>query len=333
MAEETIKYKVEIDEGDLASRLASVREQINQALGGSSFSNELLYDGGQDFSDSVSLYSNVSTGFRAPTVNQLFAGKISPTGDTAGNSNLTPEQAYNYEIGLRGRFDVIGGVEWDIAAFQIDRKKFILNVAGQYANPVGGGLSDQYQNIGGMRNRGVEVSVRSDQSQMVSMDVAYAYLDAKFTQYDNFNLMLGDPWGAPVITPYNNSGHVIPRAPKHKLYLATRVTPFKGFTLTGEMNAQSSYFADELNWHKIGGRAVFDLVANYDFSVGPDNMVEFSAFGRIDNLLDRTYYNTARGSSDSKNRAGDYDNEFTAEDLSISVNPGRRWTAGLSAKF
>ena len=89
-----------------------------------------------------------------------------------------------------------------------------------------------------------------------------------------------------------------------KLFVATRITPFKGFTLTGEMNAESSYFADELNWHKIGGRAVFDLVANYDFSVGPDNRFEFSVFGRIDNLLDRTYYNSVRGKGDSKDRAG-----------------------------
>jgi iron complex outermembrane receptor protein len=282
-----------------------------------------------DFSDSVSLYTNVSTGFRAPTVSQLFAGKISPTGDTAGNPDLDPEQAYNYEIGLRGKLDVIGGVEWDIAAFQIDRKKFILNVAGQYANPVGGGLSDQYQNIGGMRNRGVEVAVKSDQSQMVSMDVAYTYLDAQFTQYDNFNLLLGNPYGAYTLTSYNNSGHVIPRAPKHKLFLATRVTPFTGFTLTGEMSAQSSYFVDELNWYKVGGHSVFNLLANYDFSVGPDNMVEFSVFGRIDNLLDRNYYNTARGYRDSNNG----DNLYTTEDLSITVNPGRRWLAGLSAKF
>ena len=48
------------------------------------------YRGGlnYEFSDSVSLYANVSTGFRAPTVNQLFAGRISPTGDTAANPNL-----------------------------------------------------------------------------------------------------------------------------------------------------------------------------------------------------------------------------------------------------
>jgi iron complex outermembrane receptor protein len=286
-----------------------------------------------EFSDSVSLYSNVSTGFRAPTVKQLFAGSAGLSGNVAANPNLTPEQAVNYEIGLRGRLDVVGGLEWDIAAFQIDRKDFILNVAGQYALSAAGGAADQYQNIGGTRNRGVELSVKSDQSQMVSMDVAYTYLDAKFTQYDNFNLLTGNRYitGGPnkyKTVSYNNTGNAVPRVPKHKIFLATRVTPFKGFTLTGEMNAQSSYFADELNWHKIGGHTVFDMVANYDFSVGPDKMVEFSAFGRIDNLLDRTYYNSVRLRSDS-----DANGSYNYEDMSIVVNPGRRWTAGLSAKF
>ncbi|MDT8376824.1 MAG: TonB-dependent receptor [Mariprofundaceae bacterium] len=279
-----------------------------------------------DFSDSVSLYSNVSTGFRAPTIDQLFAGTISLTGNVAANPNLTPEQAINYEIGLRGKLDLIGGLDWDIAAFQIDRNNFILNVAGQYALS---GTTDQYQNIGGMRNRGLEVAVKSDQEQLVSMDVAYTLLDAKFTQYNNFNLLLGNRYSpAHTLTPYNNSGHTVPRAPKHKLFLAARVKPVKGLTLTTEMNAQSSYYADEINQETIGGHAIFDLIANYDFSTGTGNVINWTLFGRIDNVLDRTYYNTARGYSDSN-----ADNVYNAEDLSITVNPGRRYTTGISATF
>ncbi len=284
-----------------------------------------------DFNDSVSLYSNVSTGFRAPTINQLFAGTITLNGNVAANPNLKPEQAYNYEIGLRGRLDVVGGVEWDIAAFQIDRKNFILNVAGQYANPLRG-VTDQYQNIGGSRNRGVELAVKSDQDQMFSMDVAYTFLDAKFTQYDNFNLLLGNRFspapGASTIVPYNNSGNVVPRVPKHKLFLAARLKPFSGFTLTGEMNAQGSYFADEINQEKIGGHALFDLIANYDFATGANNRVKWALFTRMDNVLDRQVYNTARGYTDSN---GDF--IYNAEDLSIVVNPGRSWSAGISATF
>ncbi|GAV19144.1 iron complex outermembrane recepter protein [Mariprofundus micogutta] len=282
-----------------------------------------------EINDSVALYSNITTGFRAPTIQQLFAGTISLTGNVAANPNLTPERAVNYEIGLRGR--IAGGVEWDIAAFQIDRKDFILNVAGQYATP-NNGVIDQYQNIGGMRNRGLEFSLKSDQEQIFSMDVAYTLLDAKFTRYDNFNLLLGNRFsprpGANTRISYDNSGNVVPRAPKHKLFVAARVKPFEGFTLTGEMNAQSWYYADEINQEKIGGHAIFDLVANYDFSVGANKAVEFNLFARLDNAFDRTYYNTARGYYDSN-----ADFTYNAEDLSIVVNPGRRWTAGMTATF
>lgn len=278
-----------------------------------------------DFNDSLALYSNVSTGFRAPTINQLFAGTISPTGNVLANPNLKPEQAYNYEIGLRGKVDVIGGLEWDIAAFQIDRKNFILNVAGQYALS---GTNDQYQNIGGMRNRGIELAVKSNQDQLFSMDVAYTLLDAKFTRYDNFNLLLGNRYGVYTLTPYNNSGKVVPRTPKQKLFMAARVKPLSGLTVTTEMNAQSSYFADEINQEKIGGHAVFDLIANYDFATGTNDAFRWSLFGRVDNVFDRTYFNTARGMSDS-----DANNVYNAQDLSIVVNPGRSWTAGVTATF
>lgn len=284
-----------------------------------------------EFTDSMALYSNVSTGFRAPTIDQLFAGTINLTGNVAANPNLKPERAINYEIGLRGKADVLGGLEWDIAAFQIDRNDFILNVAGQYTIPATG-TQDQYQNIGGMRNRGIELSLKTDQNQFFSWNAAYTLLDARFTTYNNFNLVLGNRYspapGAKTIVTYDNSGNTVPRAPKHKLFLAAHLKPVKGLTLTTEMNAQSNYFADEINQEKIGGHAVFDMVVNYDFTTGESNKVEWNLFGRVDNLFDLTYYNTARGYIDS-----DANFVYNAEDLSMVVNPGRRFTVGTSAKF
>ena len=50
---------------------------------------------------------------------------------------------------------------------------------------------------------------------------------------------------------------------------------------------------------------------------------------RVDNLLDRDYYNTARSSSSDGNDDGVYD----GEDLSITVNQGITYTAGMSVKF
>ncbi|MDQ6965168.1 MAG: TonB-dependent receptor, partial [Mariprofundales bacterium] len=278
--------------------------------------------------DSTSLYSNISTGFRAPTIRQLFAGTIRPTGRTAANPNLRPERAVNYEVGMRGRVKSWAGLDWDIALFRSERNDFILDVAGQY----GFTTSGQYQNIGGMRNQGIEMAVKTDQQRLLSVNIAYTYLDAKFTRYDHFGLVLGNAFsprpGANRVVNFNNTGKRVPRTPRQKLFVAAHVKPIDGLVLTTELNAQSSYFADEINRVKIGGYTEFNLVANYDSSLGSSHAITLSLFGRVDNALDRTYYNTARGFKDSN---GDF--VYNAEDISIVVNQGRRMTAGITATF
>ncbi len=55
---------------------------------------------------------------------------------------------------------------------------------------------------------------------------------------------------------------------------------------------------------------------------------------RVDNLFDREYWVTARGTNDQANYiTGAYDNVYNAEDLSIVVAKPRFWSAGVSATF
>jgi iron complex outermembrane receptor protein len=270
----------------------------------------------------LDVYANASTGFRAPTIAQLFAGTISPYGDTASNPDLRPERAVNLELGLRGK---LGGLDFDLAVFQIDRKDYIMSAAGQYSIP-DNGVQDQYQNIGGMRNRGLELSLRSDARRAVSYDLAYTYLNAKFTRYDNFNLVLGNRYANPTIVAYDNTGNTVPRVPHHHLNLALHLRPQKALTVTTEMDAVSAYYADELNQNQIGGHTVYNLLLNYDLTIAQHTTWSF--FARVDNVFDRSYYTTARGFYDSNG-----DQVYNAEDLSIVVNPGRVWTVGASAHF
>ncbi|MFH0933982.1 MAG: TonB-dependent receptor, partial [Pseudomonadota bacterium] len=102
--------------------------------------------------------------------------------------------------------------------------------------------------------------------------------------------------------------------------------PADGWTLTAEMNAQSGIYADEVNQIWIGGRTIYNLMANYEFK--GEGRSKWSAFARIDNLFDRFYYSTIRGGSD-----GNGDGVYDAEDMSITVDPGRVWTVGVSATF
>lgn len=289
--------------------------------------------------NAADVYANVSTGFRAPSINQLFAGTISPTGKTASNPDLDPEQSLNMEIGLRGQASW-HGVMWnyDAAVFQLERDDYIMSSAGQYSLPVTG-EQEQYQNIGGMRSRGLELSLNSDPERDVSLNFAYTYLRSEFTKYDNFNLLLGNRYGRyaadcatfnPVtqycIQSMDLAGKWVPRTPKHHLNASVDYRPVSGLTLTGEMDAYSSYYADETNFINIDARTVFNAMIRYDTKF--DSIKRASFFLRIDNVFEESYFNTARGSSD-----GNKDGVFDAEDISVVVNPGRVWTAGVSMQF
>jgi len=273
------------------------------------------------------VYSNISTGFRVPTISQLYGGSVTPTGTVLANPNLVPEKSWNYEVGMRSKSELFGiPLDTDIAVFQLDRNNFILNSGGQYqTTPTGEGV-EQYQNIGGVRNRGLEVGAKTDSRETWSGDLAYTYLRAIFTRNDSYWMAMGSRSNPLPSVLYNNTGNTVPRSPKHKLNMTARYRATEAWTFTGEVNAQSGIYADEVDVVWVGGRTVYNLMANYEIKAEKD--MKWSAFARIDNVFDRYYYTTIRGGSDS-----DGNGVYNAEDPSITVNAGRVWTAGLTLSF
>lgn len=290
-------------------------------------------------SETMGVYGNLSTGFRAPSIDQLYRGSISPTGGkTENNENLEPEQALNMEIGLRSKAAVLGvAFDWDAALFQIDRKDYILATSGQY-----GGTSttyvEQYDNIGGVRNRGFELSLKSDRKREFSLDLAYTYITAYFTQYDQFVQVLGSPYAPGTLyVPFDNTGNHVPRVPTHMLNATLNWQANPAFRMGLEMDARSWSWSDEINQNKLPGRTLFNLLANYDFKtrgIGAIKGAKWALFARVNNLFDRSYWATARGTNDSADYlTGAYDKVYDANDPSIVVGKPRTWYAGVSATF
>ena len=299
--------------------------------------------------NNIDLYTSASTGFRTPTASQLFIGNNNPSRRTDPNPNLDTETSLNLEIGVRMNTSLFGiDHDIDVSLFELTRDDYIQTTSGQYTT----GDDNTYDNIGDVRNRGLELSLNSDISKMVSWDIAYTYLNAEYTKYDNFNLQT-EPvngvcispgstpvlpaWGPPIptncLTAYDNDGNDIPRTPEHVLNAIVRVRPAQHWTISTEMQVQSSYYADEINQEEIGGRAIFNIWANYDRKIGN---ADWSLFARVDNLFDRDYYNTARGYRDSNYVSPtqpDGDGLYNGEDLSIVVNPGIVFSTGLSVRF
>lgn len=284
----------------------------------------------------MDIYANLSTGFRTPTVDQLYRGTISPSsGKTANNENLKPEESLNLELGLRNKAEWFG-VEMDLDAsvFQIDRKDYIMATTGQYAgsSPT---IQEMYDNIGGVRNRGFELALKSDRRKEYAFELAYSYIQAYFTKYDNFYQVLGSTYATnPTMVHYNNTGNQVPRVPRHQVNLTGHWQPTSQLHLSLEMDAKSWSYADEIEQEKLPGRTLFNLLANYDIKEKGFLNSKWSFFARVDNIFDRKYWVTARGTNDQPNYlTGAYDNVYNANDLSIIVGRPRTWYAGLSATF
>lgn len=285
-------------------------------------------------SETADIFGNVSTGFRVPTAQQLYGGSLSPTGGKVDNNeNLKPEQALNIELGTRIRTAAFGlPVDLEAAAYQLTRRDFITSTVGQYGGSSSSNV-ERYENVGGVRNRGLELSLKTDRQRLFTLDVAYSYTQAVFTRYDNFNQVLGSPYVAsPTIVHFNNTGKTVPRVPRHALFSTLGWQPGGPFRMALEMDARSSSWADEINQEKWAGRTLFNLLANYDVKTAYAG--KWSFFARVDNLFDKRYWAAARGTNDAANYlTGAYDNRYDANDLSIVVGKPRTWTAGLTGTF
>ena len=274
----------------------------------------------------VGIYATLSTGFRAPSAEELFYGDTNLGAYVEPNRDLNPEKTLNKEIGLHAQDQWFNTqVNIDLAIFQLDRDDFIMPSVGQYASANLG--TSSFENIGGARHRGLELSIQTDDSKTWSFNLAFTYMDAVFTDYDNYYLSLGNPY-TPFASSvlYDNTGNHVPRVPKSHINLSTVYQISSQQKLTAEIDSISSYYADEINQEKIDGHSVLNLLWNYGFK--KTNSTSWSIFFRVDNALDEFYYNTARGFYDA-----DYDGDYDAEDLSIVVNQGRSYTAGAGVKF
>jgi len=268
--------------------------------------------------DSI-FYSNISTGFRVPTIDQLYAGDIlSGRYAYENNPDIDTEKTYNYELGYRGKNDLL---TYDVSIFQLDRKDAITRNGGNYvvepdnrSNPI------MFGNFADIQNRGLELSVYSDHTKAYSFGLNYAYLDATYTRYDEYKLVLND-----IATSQDLEGNTVPRTSKHTINLEGNYHVTSNWLLTADVTYRSSQYADEMNQIKVGGYAVSNLRTKYNTKVS-DFDIEF--FAKVDNVFDEQYFMMPRVTGD-RNDDGVYD----IGDMGLTVNPGRTYLMGLSVKF
>ena len=174
------------------------------------------------------------------------------------------------------------------------------------------------ENIGDARNRGLELSIKSDPSRVFAFNIAYTYLKSEFTKHDPVRIAYRGPW-------YEIVGNELPRTPNHivDLYGTMKVTP--GLKLIGELYTQSSYYADETNMIKMPGYAFINVQARYETSLWGNRL---ECYVKVNNIFDEHYYQTVYFTSDKSG-----DGTLDKEDPTITVAPGRELFAGLIYRF
>jgi len=266
------------------------------------------------------IFASVSTGFRVPTISQLFAGDISSSSRAtyANNSNIDTEKTLNFEIGFRQQTDLIS---YEVSIFQLDRNDVITRDSGNYAADANTtAFPITYGNYSDIQNRGLELGLNSDRSKDLSFVFNYTYLDSKYTRFNEYKLVLNN-----TTSTHDLTGNTIPRTSKHTVYLEGNYKIIPSVLLTADVNYRSSQYADELNEVKVDGYAVVNLRAKYNVTLAS---FDIEMFGKVENVFDEQYYMMPRVTGD---RNGD--DLYDERDMGLTVNPGRTFLAGLSAKF
>ena len=287
--------------------------------------NEQSYRAGATYKleENSIIFANISTGFRVPLISQLYAGDIlSGRYDYTNNPDIDTEETINYEIGYRGQESMF---TYDIALFQLDRDDMITRNGGNYVSDIASPI--MYGNFADARNRGLEFSLNSDRSQEFYFTFNYTYLDAQYTRYDEYNLVLTNPTTGRdyVEGTYDLSGNTVPRTSKHAVYLEGNYNVLANWLLTAGLNYRSSQYADEMNQVKVDGYSLVDLRTTYAMKIAG---LDVELFGKVENLFDEQYFMMPRVTGDRNE-----DGLYNVGDMGLTVNPGRMYYMGLNIKF
>jgi vitamin B12 transporter len=203
----------------------------------------------------TTLKGSVGTGFKAPTLNQLFVDF--PAFLFFANPNLKPEESVGYDIGFEQELWE-RRLRFGATYFRNDIDQLITT-----APLPGGGLTNV--NIAKATSYGVETFLAVQPIESVTARVDYTYTAANDDRLDQELL----------------------RRPKHKASLSATWLPFEKASLTGT----AIYVGDSVDSNRnftvprqeTKPYVLINLSASYDV------LENLRIFGRIDNLLDRDY--------------------------------------------
>lgn len=212
--------------------------------------------------DMFSVYANFSQGFETPIIGEL---RVLPGGIFGFNDTLDPQTLTNYEAGVRGSF-LDNKISLEAAIFRQNINDLI--------SPFGAFPNNSFQNVGDVRQKGLELSSVVTPLDGLSLTGSYTYSDFVFTRYDN---------GID-----NFTGNRQPGVPKHSFF--GEIFYIFPFGLFGAVESQyvGRFFANDANNFIHPPYAVTNLRFGYKQPEGVYR-IRFEPFLGIRNIFDRRY--------------------------------------------
>jgi iron complex outermembrane receptor protein len=213
------------------------------------------------------VYGNVSRSFEPPLLLELNSLTV------PGFINLAGQDAWQFELGFRGRSGAIG---WDVAAYDVELKNEILNINVQ---PFPGApfTVPTYRNAPRARHYGLEagleynvqggVFLRGEKQDETRLRLGYTFARYRFSDDPDFE------------------GNDIPGAPEHHFQAEVQYRHPSGFSLAPKVEwVPGSYFINSANTASNEGWATLGLRAEYDI-----DRLGLTAFAAGENLTDTRY--------------------------------------------
>ncbi len=197
------------------------------------------------------------SGFRPPSLNELYRPFRVGNLTTAANAALVPEELYGVEAGWGG---VRGGFSWDVTGFLNQLHNAVENVTT-------GVNTQQRDNVGDINAKGIEADAAEKLTDTLSLRAAVSLTDARVDPSD----------GVLAIYP-RLEGKRPAEAPTTTITAGADWTPIDKLALSAEVHWDSARFEDDLNTLRLGSAFVLDLRAEYEIR---DHI---SVFAAVDNV-------------------------------------------------
>ena len=189
---------------------------------------------------------------------------------TGFNSDLKPQTATNYEIGIKGLLP--GRVRHEIALFRIEVDDELVRYE------LAGSGQSFYENAGSSTHQGLETALTVDLLPGLTGSLTYTWSDFSFDRFRDRNGNRFDD-------------NKIPGVPDNQFHIGLDYQHHGGFHAAWDLLHADSFFADNANTVKSDAYTVSNLRAGYTQYW---HKLEISPFLGINNLLDEEYFDNVR---------------------------------------